>query len=385
MQSARSLMQNHPLSPSVERYLELREATWQPRTVSRRRGNIYRFLRFVHQRDPRLRLWSELSRQQHIEPWLISIGDRKPTTRIEDIHTLELFFEDMREWQWPDAPRPHLFFLSDRPPAQRRLPKPLSPELDHAIMDLLREDSSLSALGLRIMRATGIRCGELIDLHIDALRRESDGAFSLWVPLGKTYRDRLIPVGSKTAELVEQIRQRRGAAIAPKPIPPHLASFLMINEHGHHAYHIMFWRKLKRIGRRIGTCESLHPHRLRHTFATEMIRAGMRIEVLMKILGHRSPQMTMRYVEVSNDDIRTAYRNALDNSHAAQVLLRALPPLDTPQPNLPVPAQFDLLISLIDRCRRDLHDQHPCRSALLRAVQRLRRAKSDILPLIPKP
>lgn len=378
-------MQNHPLSASIERYAALRQATWHSRTVKRRRGIIYLFLRFVHQRDPRLRRWSELTRRRHIEPWLISIRDLKPATRIENIHTIELFFDDMREWQWADLPPRNLFFLSDRPPAARALPKPLSPELDEAVMQRLSNDPSLPALGLRLMRATGIRCGELIDMHIDAVRREPDGTFSLWIPLGKTYRDRLIPVTPQTADLVEQIRQQRGRAILPKSIPDHLTEFLMLNERGHHAYEIMFWRKLKRIGRLLGTTESLHPHRLRHTFATEMIRAGMRIEALMKILGHRSPQMTMRYVQVSNDDIRNAFENALHHSRATLVLKRALPSIDPPEPAPRVLAQFEMLIFSIDRIRRDLPAQHPSRTALRRAVQRLRRARTDILPLIPDP
>ena len=40
-------------------------------------------------------------------------------------------------------------------------------------------------------------------------------------------------------------------------------------------------------------------HSLRHTFATDMINAGMRVEVLQKLLGHKSIELTMRYAKLS--------------------------------------------------------------------------------------
>jgi integrase len=51
-------------------------------------------------------------------------------------------------------------------------------------------------------------------------------------------------------------------------------------------------------------CHSLNlstrivPHQLRHTFATEMLRAGVGFPALMKLLGHTDPDMTMRYVHL---------------------------------------------------------------------------------------
>ena len=57
--------------------------------------------------------------------------------------------------------------------------------------------------------------------------------------------------------------------------------------------------------------EHITCHRLRHCFATEMARAGMPVPALMKLLGHTTPKMTMRYVEVAQADVRQAYDQAL--------------------------------------------------------------------------
>ncbi|MEI8120494.1 MAG: site-specific integrase [bacterium] len=64
--------------------------------------------------------------------------------------------------------------------------------------------------------------------------------------------------------------------------------------------------------------EQIHCHRLRHTFATEMARAGMPVPALMKLLGHRTPKMTMRYVEVAQVDVRKAYDEAVVQLRALQ-------------------------------------------------------------------
>ena len=47
-----------------------------------------------------------------------------------------------------------------------------------------------------------------------------------------------------------------------------------------------------------------NPHRMRHNYATEMLRAGVGFPVLMKLLGHTSPETTMRYVDVTLNDLQ---------------------------------------------------------------------------------
>ena len=47
------------------------------------------------------------------------------------------------------------------------------------------------------------------------------------------------------------------------------------------------------------------PHQLRHTYASEMVRSGVTLPALMKLLGHADPEMTMRYVDVTSNDLQT--------------------------------------------------------------------------------
>ena len=66
-------------------------------------------------------------------------------------------------------------------------------------------------------------------------------------------------------------------------------------------------RMLKRVAERAGV-ENVHPHRFRRTLATSLSRHGMPIQEVAAILGHEKIDTTMRYVEMDDDNIRSAYR-----------------------------------------------------------------------------
>ena len=60
----------------------------------------------------------------------------------------------------------------------------------------------------------------------------------------------------------------------------------------------------------LGLSTGIVPHQLRHTYATEMLRSGVSFPALMKLLGHTSPDMTMRYVDVALTDLQREFQLA---------------------------------------------------------------------------
>jgi hypothetical protein len=60
----------------------------------------------------------------------------------------------------------------------------------------------------------------------------------------------------------------------------------------------------------LGLPTRIVPHQLRHTYATEMLRAGVSFLAVMKLLGHTSPEMTMRYVDVALTDLQREFEPA---------------------------------------------------------------------------
>jgi site-specific recombinase XerD len=68
---------------------------------------------------------------------------------------------------------------------------------------------------------------------------------------------------------------------------------------------------MKNYLRQAGVTGSYSPHCLRHTFATQLLNAGVTLEVLKELMGHRSVQMTLRYAELYETTKRRQYTEAM--------------------------------------------------------------------------
>ncbi len=70
-------------------------------------------------------------------------------------------------------------------------------------------------------------------------------------------------------------------------------------------------REIFRYHRKRSGIEKANPHRFRHTFAVDMIREGMPLPVLRRLMGHSNIEMTMRYVNLSAEDVREEFERAV--------------------------------------------------------------------------
>src|SRR6478736_3402881 len=132
-------------------------------------------------------------------------------------------------------------------------------------------------LVVELLARTGMRAGELADLEADAVV-QIGGNHWLRIPLGKLRNDRYVPLhpqlvdllGEWTAINVEHVRaHRRLVADHRGPLNRHTID-----------------RIIHRVGRAAGV-DGVHPHRLRHTLATQAINRGMRLEAIAALLGHK--------------------------------------------------------------------------------------------------
>ena len=179
------------------------------------------------------------------------------------------------------------------------------------------------------MRATGIRISECIDLPLDCLQPVSEQQVALHVPLGKLHSERWVPVDEETRRVVARLVELRALPPAlgrrrrvPTPVPESPAFLLS-------RYRPKYWAKILRdtlaeTARAAGCTGRVTPHRLRHSFATEMVRLGVSLPALMQMLGHRDIRMTMRYVEVVQLDLQREFHRARKNP---------LTPLHSPTPS----------------------------------------------------
>jgi len=242
------------------RYFDLRCATWQYRTIRNRRYAVLRFIQFLSEHAPEVQNWSQLRRHPHVEDWIANLKDKEAVTRQSEIHAVEQFLTDLIDWEWPNSPPRKLFRETDIPRRPRLLPQPLDPEDDRRLTAYLQNDDSVMSLGVRLLRQTGLRCGELLSLPIDAVSQNREGQHVLKVPLGKTLTERVFPLTAESYAIIEEILRKRGCKTNRSDLPP----FLMLHEHGQRVPYHVFRCYLIRVARAAGLHNQIHLHQVRH-------------------------------------------------------------------------------------------------------------------------
>ena len=380
-------MRDH-FEPTIKRYLRRWRPTLRPATIQSKGYMLRSFATYLRERHPDLGRFSQLRRQPHIEPWLEHILYLKPASRNCLIRNLRVFFEDLIDWQWPEAPPPRLLRDEDIAPEPAYLPRPLPPELDQAMQNAFIEAGTFGAMALLLLRYTGMRIGEMRALPLHAMESSGPDTFTLRVPVGKTHSERIIPLCAQTVELIERIIAQRGCSLNRR-LRAKRSRLMMIDRWGRHLTQQSYSRIIKELTAHIDTTEQIYCHRLRHTFATQMARAGMPVPALMKLLGHKTPKMTMRYVEVVQADVRQAYDQALTQLRVIRsIQTQTLPTLPVPSTTLPQQSASHQLLKLMEAMiccletqRRDAPDPAHAQK-LHRFIKRMRKAGYDLKEIL---
>jgi integrase len=141
----------------------------------------------------------------------------------------------------------HLLVPDDIPRGHHCLPRPLTPEQDQLIQqELLRRNDFCSNV-LLLIRHTGMRIGECIDLSVDCLRAVGPDQWAIHVPLGKLKTERWVPVDSLVCQLVERLRSMRS------PEAPSTGRLLLSGSRGIY----MLPRKLRNALRDVATAAGI--------------------------------------------------------------------------------------------------------------------------------
>ena len=296
--------------------------TLRPNTIANYRQTVRHFLRYLHKSHPHVRKPSQLRRDPHILGFLRILHRQQPQlkngSRSMYLIKLRRLLNDLAERCHSPALE-GLLTRDDLPPKDIYLPKPLSPPDDNLLDRFLRAQDDLIANALLLMRATGIRIGECRSLTTDCLYPVGPDQWTLKIPLGKLHTERWLPLDNDTHALITRLLALRPAS----PSAPN-ANLLLITRKGRPLRYDRMRKALAHAASQAGCRAHVTPHKLRHSFATEMIRAGVSLPALMCLLGHKSIRMTLSYVQVTPNDLHQKYRQARQNI-ASKYLLPKLP------------------------------------------------------------
>jgi len=224
-------------------------------------------------------------------------------TRANRVIYLRCMLEELA-WTQQLPALAHLLGRGDVPRKEHHLPRPMTPEQDQLIQrELLRRNDLLSN-ALLLLRHTGMRIGECVDLSVDCLRPLGPNQWAIHVPLGKLKTERWVPVDTMVCQLVERIRSLR------PPTAPKAGRLLLFRERGRKMLVRRIRAALQDVVATVGIPARIVPHQFRHTYGTEMLRAGVGFAGVMQLLGHKSPHMTLEYLEITQQDLQREFQLA---------------------------------------------------------------------------
>jgi integrase/recombinase XerD len=223
-------------------------------------------------------------------------GARSSTRQLSALRGFFRFL--VRERAIPEDPTA----LVDRPRLSRKLPRVLSfddVERLLAAPDTTTDRGVLHAAMLHMMYASGLRVSELCALRLADL----DTQRGLVRARGKGGKQRLVPVG----EVALSHATRYLREVRPKQAPAG-AKALFFSPRGSGRFtRVGFWSMLRRYATGVGIVPLPSPHKLRHSFATHLLRGGADLRAVQAMLGHSDLATTEIYTHVAQDHLRAAH------------------------------------------------------------------------------
>ena len=349
------LRRAHPLPSMAREFIAALTPTHRPGTCMQYAYALRTFHRGLDLRglDPQ-----RLTRRDLV-PWFQELHAEGlcPLTRYQILLRVRVYLHWLSEHRRMRTAPDELVRQSDFPKLPRYLPRPLTVEADRELQRRLRDSKKPDAWGLLLMRRTGLRIGELRGLEYHCVRYDGHRPL-LKVPLGKLNTERLVPLDDESVELI-----RRLQSIAPRSRP-----WLLPGARPGRPPPTTNWleRVFKAHSHGLPDPARITSHRLRHTYATEMLSAGMSLLGVMRLLGHRDYRMTLRYTAITPETVGDEYDKAL-----AQLAIKyRLPTPSTPVLD-PAPDPDEILDHLSRWLRNHAPSSPPLR-ALLKRIERLR-------------
>lgn len=193
------------------------------------------------------------------------------------------------------------------PRLHKKLPTYLTvPEITY-ILDTLDDTAFQSKRPLRdrtileTLYATGVRCSELTNIKINDINFDHKTILIT----GKGNKQRMVLFGNKAKEkLLRYIQEERATDIKHADF-----EYLFVTTQGTKMTDRMLQQILHDLSKQLPFRKIITPHKLRHSFATHLLNAGMNLRALQELLGHTSLSTTERYTHVTSKDLKELYHN----------------------------------------------------------------------------
>jgi site-specific recombinase XerD len=277
----------------------------------RRRGSAEK-TRHAYAAD--LRQFAGWASWQDVEPaavthrllrrYAAALSERRsaPATVARKLAALRAFFGTLREHGEIAANPADLLAAPKR---AHELPTVLAPEAISALLDRIPASTPLELRDralFEIAYASGLRAEELVSLDLGCVDFDAE---ELRVE-GKGAKTRFVPVGEPALRALARYLERARGALARGDDEP----ALFLSKSGRRLSTSDVRRRLSVWARHASAQGAVHPHALRHSFATHLLEGGADLRTIQELLGHASISTTQTYTRVESARLKSAYARA---------------------------------------------------------------------------
>jgi integrase/recombinase XerC len=296
------------LGTAIERYLtELRVRNASPHTLRNYATDLSRFAEYFSPKEtepPPPAAFTVLL----LREWLSHLyqeGLSAVTMRRKLAAVRSLFDFLAREGTVPA----NIARLVRTPKAPQKLPSVPTAEQTNNLLDgvasgkLERAYPERDVLIFELLYGCGLRISELVGLNLEDFDRTEQ-----WIRVrGKGRKERQVPYGGKAASALDAYLTKRQAQIGEHG--------LFVNRFGKRLSDRSAREIVKLYSRVLQGDSSLHPHSLRHAFATHLLADGADLRSIQELLGHARLTTTQKYTQVSLVDLMKVYDSAHPKAH----------------------------------------------------------------------
>jgi integrase/recombinase XerC len=274
------------------------ERNFSDHTLKAYHDDLAQFNQFLEQELLNLRTFEYKDARNYLS-YLYS-NNLKRTTVSRKISTLRTFYEF---WMTQDTSVNNPFIQLVHPKKEQYLPQFFYEEEMEALFNTVSNDAKKGLrdrVVIELLYATGIRVSELVNIKVMDLDMNLPGV----KVLGKGNKERFVPFGEFCRQSIEQYLEKF------KPLKSKSHPYLIVNMKGDPITERGVRYLLNDVVERTAGVTEIHPHKLRHTFATHLLNQGADLRTVQSLLGHVNLSTTGKYTHVSNQQLRKVYLSA---------------------------------------------------------------------------
>lgn len=275
---------------------------YSSRTVDSYRRDIEKFYAFIFKEGSSINEVDNIVIRNFLSDELASgISPRSCARRLS---ALRHYFKYLKQKEYIDR---NPFVLIKSPKKAVRFPDTLYLEDVNKLLDANMERTDKLKVRdqaiLELLYASGVRASELVNIQF----RDIDARSRTIRIIGKGNKERIVPFSRTCKTAMQQYEKESRPELLEHNKLEYNVDYYFLNANGKKLTVRGLEFILKEVESKTGLFLSLHPHKLRHTFATHLLEGGANLREIQELLGHKSLNTTQVYTHVTQEGLKNQF------------------------------------------------------------------------------